>query len=306
MKLRLFLALSVVCALVSFVPTGAQAVTNGQYDGNNHPYVVYLTDNFSSCSGVLLSPTVMLTAAHCFFDSSSPFLGLNTETGAPLVGVSFDPNLINTLHGPEKVWYIGSYYYDPQFVLQEKDLIGNQRGGLPGMDTHDIAVVIFTNIGCHVPSSTDTVSCGSIPPAASLGMYGALPSAGLVDTLAMGTPVDLVGFGVQNFVNGGGPCVGPCKKRPGDWATRFFATTTLIQSNNSMSDEFIKFHDNKGGTCYGDSGGPDLLGGTNMVIGINSLGGGEQCEATSYSYRVDTAEALNWITTTVATYGGSL
>ena len=31
-----------------------------------------------------------------------------------------------------------------------------------------------------------------------------LPAVGLVDTLAMGTSVDLVGYGVQGFVRGGG------------------------------------------------------------------------------------------------------
>jgi len=48
-----------------------------------------------------------------------------------------------------------------------------------------------------------------------MGQYAALPSLGLVDTLPMGTRVDLVGYVVQNFVNGGGPCGGPCKKRRG-------------------------------------------------------------------------------------------
>jgi hypothetical protein len=128
----------------------------------------------------------------------------------------------------------------------------------------------------------------------------------LVDTLAMGTVVDLVGYGVQNFVNGGGPCDGPCKKQPGDAFTRFFAPTTLVASNNSISDEFIKLHSNKGGTCFGDSGGPNLLGGSNVVLGVNSFVANLICSGNTYSYRVDTPQALEWITSTVTTYGGSL
>src|SRR5690242_6499868 len=132
--------------------------------------------------------------------------------------------------------------------------------------------------------------------APTMAQYAALPSLGLVDTLPMGTTVDLVGYVVQNFVNGGGPCGGPCKKQPGDATTRFFASTRLIAGNDSISDEFIKLHSYKGGTCFGDSGGPNLLGGTNIVFAVNSFVANSICSGHTYSYRVDTAETLAWIT----------
>src|SRR5262249_54994541 len=131
-------------------------------------------------------------------------------------------------------------------------------------------------------------------------------SENLVNTLAMNTPVDLVGFGVQNFVNGGGPCGGPCKPQAGDVFTRFAAATTLIQSNNSISDEVIKLHSNKGGTCFADSAGSNLLGGTNVVLAVNSFVANLICSGNTYSYRIDTAQALDFITSTVADQGGSL
>jgi hypothetical protein len=87
---------------------------------------------------------------------------------------------------------------------------------------------------------------------------------------------------------------------------RFFARTTLVASNNSISDEFLKLHSNKGGTCFGDSGGPDLLGGTNVVLAVNSFVANLVCSGNTYSYRVDTPQALSWIRTTVAARGGSL
>ena len=298
MRIRLLALLAAAVVCLGFAPSSAQAVTNGQYDGNAHPYVGYADNGVFACSGALLSPTVMLTAAHCFSSSTSVF-GTNTVTGAPLVRVSFDPNLPNT-PAAARTWYVGSYYYDPQFALAS-------AGGLPGFDTHDVAVIIFTSQGCTVPTGrTGTYSCGPIPSSATLGRYAALPTQGLVDTLAMGTRVDLVGYGVQNFVNGGGPCGGPCKKQPGDATTRFFAPTTLIASNNSISAEFIKLHSNKGGTCFGDSGGPNLLGGTNIVLAVNSFVANAICSGDTYSYRVDTAQALAWIRSTVRAHGGTL
>ena len=75
---------------------------------------------------------------------------------------------------------------------------------------------------------------------------------------------------------------------------------------NTNSSEFIKLHANKGGICFGDSGGPDLLGGTNVVIGINSFVLNDVCSGHTNSYRADTAQALDWINDTVDEEGGSL
>ena len=51
----------------------ALAITNGQPDGNGHPYVgiaiQFIPDQpgfVTLCSGAALSSTVFLTAAHCF------------------------------------------------------------------------------------------------------------------------------------------------------------------------------------------------------------------------------------------------
>jgi hypothetical protein len=294
MQMRLLFAVLVVLA-GGLLPTSAGAITGGQPDNGDHPYVAYLDNGVFACSGTLLSPTVLLTAAHCFSDSTSA-IGKNTVTGAPLVRASFDPNLVNT-PAAQRVWFYGSYYFDPDFAL-------GSGGGLPGFDTHDVAIVVFTSEGCAVPAG-QTGSCGPIPAPATGGQYGELPDEGLVDTLPMGTGVDLVGYGVQNFVRGGGPCGGRCKPRPGDVFTRFFAPTTLVASSNSISDEFIKLHANNGGTCFGDSGGPDLLGDTNVVLAVNSFVTNGGCKGVTYSYRVDTPAALDWITAEVAAHPGA-
>jgi hypothetical protein len=118
-----------------------------------------------------------------------------------------------------------------------------------------------------------------------------------VDTLKNKTNVDFVGYGVQFQISGKGGI--PPQARWAGPRQRMYAPSELVSGNFVHSDEFIKFALNpgggSGGTCFGDSGGPDLLGGTNTVLAVNSYVTNVNCSGVGYSSRVDIPEVLAWI-----------
>ena len=80
---------------------------------------------------------------------------------------------------------------------------------------------------------------------------------------------------------------------------RTYAPSQLVSGNFVHSDEFLRNALNasqgSGGTCFGDSGGPDLLGGTDTVLGVNSSVTNNNCSGVAYAQRIDIPEVLDWI-----------
>jgi len=82
---------------------------------------------------------------------------------------------------------------------------------------------------------------------------------------------------------------------------RFLASAELVSEKFSWSDDHLRVTANpaqgKGGTAFGDSGGPVLLGGTDTVLAVNSYVTNVNCNGVSYSSRIDIPEVLEWIDT---------
>ena len=251
---RAVVLLVAFAASLLLAPGHASAIINGQPDGNAHPYVGMVTDQESVCSGAAISPTVFITAAHCF------------DTPGQDVEVTFDPRGFVE----DAVFITGTWYPDPEFCIA-------CGGGLVGFATHDVAVVILDE-------------------PVSLASYAQLPSLDQVDRLRMRQSVEVVGYGIQDRIN---------KLDPDELFTRYRARAELVQANGRIADEFLKVTANpaqgKGGICFGDSGGPVLLGRT--ILGVNSFVTNSQCQGVTYAYRIDTAEALAFIRSVIQQHG---
>jgi secreted trypsin-like serine protease len=112
-----------------------------------------------------------------------------------------------------------------------------------------------------------------------------LPAAPVVSTVGYLDRLDLkketftnVGYGVSEPVNAP---KGPVVEGAG---TRRFSTSGF----NSLTKGFLKLAQTPGGTCTGDSGGPQFSNG--LLVAITTTGD-TQCKATSVDQRLDTPQA---------------
>jgi secreted trypsin-like serine protease len=78
------------------------------------------------------------------------------------------------------------------------------------------------------------------------------------------------------------------------YADQSFRSLTKAWLNLSMNPST-----GSGGTCYGDSGGPHFLAGTNVVVSI-TVTGDRFCRATDVTYRLDTPWARDFLAQYVA------
>jgi secreted trypsin-like serine protease len=74
--------------------------------------------------------------------------------------------------------------------------------------------------------------------------------------------------------------------------TGFVGDFSLLLSNNAAT----------GGTCFGDSGGPNFLGTSMVVGGVTSFGINGNCAGTGGVFRMDRANVLNFINGFIAAH----
>lgn len=155
----------------------------------------------------------------------------------------------------DKVYY-GTFSADPLYNQSQND-------------PHDIAVVVLAK------------AVKAITPAP-------LPAAGSLANLSSTQRFTSVGYGAYEVTKG-----------PGGHAflyndVRMVATGTLNATTASWLRISMNPATGNGGTCYGDSGGPNFLGASGVVAAI-TITGDAVCRSTNVDYRLDTESARTFL-----------
>jgi len=258
MRLRSLLLAGLLA--LAFTAPRARAITYGSPDGDAHPYVGALVaaDWLRPGQKDVLCSGTLISPT--VYLTAAHCTSYLESLGITQVWVTFDAQFSS-----KAKLYPGRMYTHPGYP-------GNEH------DSLDIAVVVLEQ-------PVHGITPARLP---SAGMFDAMKAAGTLPSQLFTN----VGYGGQErVVDAGGPVIGYLDTRE-----------VSVSSYNSLNDTYIRLSQNQstgdGGTCYGDSGGPQFLGAgageTNMVVSI-TITGDSQCVATNVDYRLDTPSARDFL-----------
>lgn len=235
-------------------------VVHGTLSGASHPEVVLIVGDSAGaplfrCTGTLISPTVVLTAGHCTGEKGE-FSGMRIFTESDVQ----NGNNNYPFAGPNAVeavaWASHPAFTEAQFFLND--------------------------VGVLVLSKPVTLPAGA--------SYGRLPALNSLDALrpSAKTVFTAVGYGLQR--------INPVKLV--SEKVRMEATPHLVQINTGYTGSrslLLSNNANTGGTCFGDSGGPNYVGTSSVVGGVTSFGRNGNCVGTGGVFRMDRADVLAFV-----------
>ena len=258
------LAALIAAMMVSAVPAGA--VTDGSLDGNGHPYVGLMVAQDKK-GNPLWRCSGTLLSAKLFLTA-----GHCTEAPAAHVEIWFDADVQSGIPA-------NGYPFNGD--------VGGKPFTHPDYNPNaffvrDLGVVVLDQ-------------------AVTMSKYGKLPGLNSLDKLkpSSSTTFTAVGYGLQKAF----PDAASWKESA--LRVRMVATPHLLQINTAFTGDFSMLLSNNastGGTCFGDSGGPNFVGSSNVIGGVTSYGINSNCAGTGGVYRVDRGWNLDWLNSKFGAY----
>ena len=274
-KKLLALSAALVGALaIGLVPAGA--ITNGTPDGEGHPYVGLMvayadadaTQPLWRCSGTLMSSTVFMVAGHC---TEAParrardLVRYGLAEARILLGCRATwrrPNCCPASRAvrapvPSRVLSHTHPQYDPNaFFLHD---LGRRQARHAGRRAR--ASVLFR------PRVSSAICRSTLP--SRLSATGSRRASRITRR-------------------------GRTRRCGSAWSrlrgSAASTTTTWGTSRSRPPTTPVR-----GGICFGDSGGPNFIGDSNVVGGVTSFGTTSTCKGHNGAYRVDQPDDLEWL-----------
>jgi Trypsin len=277
-RIRRFTVTALVLAVLSMLAVmapSASAITGGQPDGNRHSNVglilFYTEEGRFRCSATLISPTVLLTAAHC----TDGVLGSTLVTFDSVIAeqppspfpVAADPSEGYTDAEIEAAGYLsGTAYTHPEY-----------SGFTDLANWNDVGVIVLDKPVVGIQPAT----------VAPLGYLDQFAQPALNRTV-----FEVVGYGTEVRK----PESGPQKPQPMSYPLIRRYTTSPGQK---LTPQILQLNGNPndvhggGGTCFGDSGGPVFLNG--YLVAVTSYTYTDNCRYLGGYQRVDIAVVQDWL-----------
>jgi V8-like Glu-specific endopeptidase len=237
----------------------ASRIVHGTLDGNNHRAVVLIVMDIAGDPAFRCSGTLLsarvVLTAGHCTGEPGEFSGMRVFTEADVD----NGNNNYPFPGPNTVeaksWASHPLFTEALFFL------------------HDVGVIVL-NKDVPLPASA----------------YGVLPGVNQLDGLKSNanTTFTSVGYGLQR--------INPVKLI--EERVRMFAEPHLIQINTPSTGPGTMLLSNNastGGICFGDSGGPNYLGSSNVVAGVTSFGRNGNCAGTGGVFRVDRRDVIDFV-----------